>query len=90
MHTQDSEKTSGIHIVPTIERKFPGHQAYRIHDKIQYDLTGKKQCKTWGGEIHLCHTQEFILVEEIWYSEMGKSGSQSLPFTDRLRHGTLL
>lgn len=25
------------------------------------------------GEFHLCHTQEFMLVEEGWDSKMGKS-----------------
>ena len=30
------------------------------------------QRKIWDGEIHLCHTQEFMLVGEVWNSEMGK------------------
>ena len=33
-HTENRKKASGIHIVPTVENKFPGYQAYRINDKI--------------------------------------------------------
>lgn len=29
----------------------------------------KMQRKIWDGEIHLCHTPEFMLVEEVWDSE---------------------
>lgn len=41
--TQNREKALGIHIVLTVERKFAGHQAYRISDKIWYDSMGKMQ-----------------------------------------------
>ena len=34
---------------------------------------GKIQCKIWDGESHLYHTQELILMEEAWNSEMGKN-----------------
>ena len=51
---------------------------------------GKMQRKIWDGEIHLCHTQEFMLVEEVWDSEWERVPQQSLPFTERSRHATLL
>lgn len=28
------EKASGIHIVPSVDSKFPGHRAYRMKDRI--------------------------------------------------------
>ena len=38
------------------------------------------QRKIRDGEIHLCHTQEFMLVEEVWDSEMGKSALATSAF----------
>lgn len=34
MHTQNREKAPGIHIVPTGESKFPGHQKDKTNDRI--------------------------------------------------------
>lgn len=72
MHTQIREKAPGIHTVPTTENEFPGTkhiESMRGSSMIQWE---KMQRKIWDGEIHLCQTQEFMLVEEVWDSEMGK------------------
>lgn len=49
------EKASGMHIVPTVESKFTGHQVYRINGKICYDPMGKPHFnvgwKDIGGRI---------------------------------------
>ena len=58
--------------MPTVESVFPGHQSYRIKEEIWYIPKGNIQHKTQNGENHFCHTQEFILVEEVWNSEMRK------------------
>ena len=49
MQTQNRENISGIHVVPTVESKFPGHQhiGFGILQKV------KIHCKIWDGEIHL-------------------------------------
>ena len=41
---------------------------------------GEIQYKVWDIEFHLYHTQEFILVEEVWYYGTGRVPYQSLPF----------
>lgn len=68
MQTQNRENISGIHVVPTVESKFPRHQhiGFSILQKV------KIHCKIWDGEIHLYRTQELILLKEMWYHEMGK------------------
>lgn len=69
MQTWNREKASGIHIVSTVKSKFPGKQAQRISDKVQEE---EMQCKVCDAQIHLFHTWELKLMEEVWSSEMGK------------------
>lgn len=41
MQAQNRDNTSGIHIVPAVQTKFPGHQIYRINGGIRYAPRGK-------------------------------------------------
>lgn len=41
------------------------------------------QCKILGGEIHLHHTQELMLVEAVWWSGVGEEHLTKVCLSER-------
>ena len=53
MYTEQ-QKVLGIHIVLVVESTFPGHQAYRIYDRMHYTPRGNDTIQNVGW-IDLLH-----------------------------------
>lgn len=48
MHTQNRGKALRIHIVFTVDNKFPGYHAHKINGRIWYVLKGKNATQNMG------------------------------------------
>lgn len=48
MNTHNTDKATGIHIVPTIEGELLRHQAYRMNNRFQYASRGEDAMQNMG------------------------------------------